>query len=209
MAQNAEDNCMPMGDGCFHPQYGYMEKKSVTSPTLLKEEDIKLKTFNAVEANMINCDKENYFDIFCGKEKNTISNSEIEIWFDISSSLRAVDYSKDDSFCNRRSFMTKVMDDCKNKVNISVYNTALKQVGDHSSVCMSYGTNDEKKLLQWMKDSQAKLLIIITDIDEMSRAMRDFLEENGAKFIGDGVKPFTSTDLIDYAKDISKQCSRN
>jgi len=105
--------------------------------------------------------------------------------------------------------MSKVMDSCKDKVNISVYNTALKQVGDHSSVCMSYGTNDEKKLLQWMKDSQARLLIIITDIDEMSRAMRDFLEENGAKFIGDGVKPFTSTDLIDYAKDISKQCSRN
>jgi hypothetical protein len=74
---------------------------------------------------------------------------------------------------------------------------------------MAYGTNDEKKLVQWMKDSQAKLLLIVTDIDEMSRPMRDFLDENGAKFIGDGVKPFTSVNLLDYAKEFTKQCSKN
>lgn len=214
LAQADEDNCVPMGDGCFHPQYGYMEKKptgktKAAAPTLVKEEEVKLKTFNAIETNMINCDKDNYFDIFCGKEKNKVANSEIEIWFDISSSLRAVDYSKDDGFCNRRSFMAKVMEGCKDKVSISVYNTSLKQVGDYSSVCMSYGTNDEKKLVQWMKDSQAKVLLIVTDIDEMSRAMRDFLDENGAKFIGDGVKPFSSYDLVNYASEFSKVCSKN
>jgi hypothetical protein len=209
-----DDKCVPMGDGCFHPQYGYMEKTpsgatKSTAPVIMKEEEIKLKTFNAIETNMINCDKDNYFDIFCGKEKNKVANSEIEIWFDISSSLRTVDYNKEEGFCNRRSFMAKVMEGCKDKVNISVYNTSLKQVGDYSSVCMSYGTNDEKKLVQWMKDSQAKVLMIVTDIDEMSRAMRDFLEENGAKFIGDGVKPFTSDDLVKYAQDFSKVCSKN
>jgi len=149
LAQASDDSCAPMGDGCFHPQYGYLDKKPSSgayagSPVLIKEEEMKLKTFNAVENNMINCDKDNYFDIFCGKERKGIAQSEIEIWFDISSSLRGVDYNKEEGFCNRRSFMAKVMEGCKDKVNISVYNTSLKQVGDYSSVCMSYGTNDEK-----------------------------------------------------------------
>jgi hypothetical protein len=74
---------------------------------------------------------------------------------------------------------------------------------------MTYGTNDEKKLMQWMRDSQAKTLLVITDIDEISRAMRDFLEENGAKFTGDGVKAFTSEDLVNYASEFTKQCSKN
>lgn len=215
LAQADEDNCVPMGDGCFHPQYGYMEKKPISgdtkkfAPAIIKEEEIKLKTFNAIETNMINCDKANYFDIFCGQAKNKVNAAEVEIWFDVSSSLKNVDYNKDENFCNRRSFMSKVMDGCKDKVRVSVYNTSLKEVGDYSSVCMSYGTNDEKKLVQWMKDSQAKVLLIVTDIDEMSRAMRDFLEENGAKFIGDGAKPFNATDLVNYANDFVKQCSKN
>jgi hypothetical protein len=210
LAEATEENCIPMGEGCFHPQFGYMEKKSAnTAPVIIKEEEIKLKTFNAIETSMISCDKGNYFDIFCGKEKKQAPSAEIEIWFDISSSLRAVDYNKDENFCNRRSFMTKVLEGCKDKVRVSVYNTSLKEVGDFSSVCMAYGTNDEKRLVQWMKDSQTKRLLIVTDIDEMSRVMRDFLDENGAKFIGDGVKPFTSSDLVDYAKDFTKQCSKN
>jgi hypothetical protein len=215
LSQTADDNCVPMGEGCFHPQLGYIEKKpeagkaSSIRPVVVKDEDLKLKTFNAIETSMINCDKGNYFDIYCGQEKSKAANSEIEIWFDVSSSLRAVDYNKDENFCNRRSFMTKVMEGCKDKVQVSVYNTSLKAVGDFSSICTNYGTNDENKLLQWMKDSQAKLLLIVTDIDEMSRAMRDFLESRGAKFIGDGVKPFTSEDLLNYAKDFTKECSAN
>jgi hypothetical protein len=215
LSQAEDNNCVPMGEGCFHPQLGYIEKKpeagKVTSikPVVVKDEDLKLKTFNAIETNMINCDKGNYFDIYCGQEKSKAASSEIEIWFDISSSLRTVDYSKDENFCKRRSFMTKVMEGCKDKVQVSVYNTSLKAVGDFSSICTNYGTNDENKLLQWMKDSQAKLLLIVTDIDEMSRPMRDFLESRGAKFIGDGVKPFTSEDLLNYAKDFTKECSVN
>lgn len=218
LAENANDNCIPMGDGCFHPQYGYLDKKP-NVPVKIKEEPakqesaeapVKVNTFNAIETNLINCDKGNYFDIYCGKAHDEkVAQSEIEIWFDISSSLKQVDYSKDPNFCNRRSFMGKVKDSCKDKVKVSVYNTSLKEVGDYSSVCMAYGTNDEKKLVQWMKDSQAKHLILVTDIDEMSRAMRDFLDENGAKYIGDGVKPFTSSDLVEYAKELTKQCSKN
>jgi hypothetical protein len=198
-------NCMPMGDGCFDPQRGYIEKKAPVI-ALPKDPELQLKSFNALETNFINCDKGNYFDIFCGKTKPNGKPAEVEIWFDISSSLRTVDYNKDPDFCNRRLFMSKVMDSCKSKVRVSVYNTSLKEMGDHSSVCLAYGTNDEARLIQWIKSSEAKTLLIVTDIDEMSLPMKEFISENGVKLIGDGVKPFNSTDLIDYAKDFSKTC---
>ena len=212
LSEGPEDNCVPMGDGCFHPQLGYIEKKPTgVKPVQVKpEEPLKVNTFNAIETNMINCDKGNYFDIYCGKEKDKISTgNEVEVWFDISSSMRQVDYNKDPNLCNRRSFMEKIMNGCKDKVRVSVYNTALKEVGDFSTVCMSYGGNDEDKLIKWMKDSQAKVLLLVTDVDEMSHGMRDFLDSNGAKLIGDGVKSFTSSDLVDYAKEFTKECSKN
>lgn len=209
-AQNGSDNCVPMGEGCFHPQYGYMEKVEDASmkPKIMDEEakKLELKTFNTLETNLVNCDKNNYFDIFCGKEKANSAPSEIEVWFDISSSLRSVDYNKDPDQCARRTFMEKVMAACKSKINVSVYNTSIKQIGDHSGACAAHGTNDQSRLLGWMKNSKARSLLIVTDIDEMSMEMRNFLESNGAKMKGDGVKNFTSADLIDYAKDFIKMC---
>jgi hypothetical protein len=215
IAQNEDPehaNCVPMGDGCFNPQYGYIEKKEAPKPDpkILadkKETDqIELKNFNSLDTSLVNCDKNNYFDIFCGKEKAGSAPSEIEIWFDVSSSLRTVDYNKDPDQCLRRAFMEKVMDNCKSKVSVSVYNTSIKQIGDHSGVCMSYGTNDESRLISWMKNSKAKHLLIVTDIDEMSLEMRSFLESNGAKMTGDGVKAFTAKDLVDYASVFTKMC---
>ena len=60
-------NCTPMGDGCFHPQYGYIEKKPESMPArpeLLEDKKLELKNFNAVETSLVNCDKNNYFDIW-------------------------------------------------------------------------------------------------------------------------------------------------
>lgn len=211
-AQADREHCVPMGDGCFHPQYGYMEKKSeknVDAKEILErneEKAVELKNFNALETNMINCDKNNYFDIFCGKERAGTAPAEIEIWFDVSSSLKTVDYNKNPDYCARRTFVEKVQLACKSKVNTSIYNTSIKQVGENSSVCMSYGTNDQARLIRWMKDSKAKYLLIVTDIDEMSQEMKTFLEVNSAKMIGDGVKAFTANDLIDYAKEFTKMC---
>ena len=209
LSQNDMDNCIPMGDGCFNPQYGYIEKK-IEAPKneamILEDKKFELKTFNAVDTSMINCDKNNYFDIFCGRENANAAPSEVEIWFDVSSSLRTVDYNKDPDQCARRTFMEKVMATCKSKVNVSIYNTSLKQIGDHSSVCLAYGLNDESKLVRWMKDSKAKRLLLVTDIDEISAEMRDFLSSTGAKMMGDGTKAFTSKDLIDYAKEFTKMC---
>jgi hypothetical protein len=213
-SQSEMENCVPMGEGCFHPQLGFIEKAqmSPTSPSASPvpapetEANVEVKTFNSTETSLVNCDKNNYFDIFCGKEKPRARYADVEVWFDVSSSLKSVDYSKDADFCQRRTFISKVMDQCKEKIKVSIYNTSIKEAGELSSVCMSYGTNDEAKLLQWIKGSEAKTLLIVTDIDELSPALRAFLDEKGAKFIGDGVKPFTVADLVDYAKDFSRSC---
>ena len=34
-AQAEMEKCVPMGDGCFHPQLGYMEKKESSKETVL------------------------------------------------------------------------------------------------------------------------------------------------------------------------------
>ena len=66
----AEAECIEVGDKCFHPQLGLYDK-SGNKKKLVEERpnDFKLKTFNSLDVNLINCDKNYYFDIFCGKEK--------------------------------------------------------------------------------------------------------------------------------------------
>ena len=100
LAQNDMDKCVPMGEGCFHPQYGYIEKKveAKPDPKIIEEQKLELKTFNAIETGMINCDKNSYFDIFCGKEKPNTPPAKIEIWFDVSSSLKMLTTIKIQSF---------------------------------------------------------------------------------------------------------------
>lgn len=209
VAQNESlEGCQPMGDGCFHPQYGYIEKapEVKNKPVLIGEEELKLKTINAIETNLINCDKGNYFDIYCGKSKGFNAVFDTEVWFDTSSSLKTVDYNRDPDQCKRREFLELVAKGCKGKVDFSIYNTSKKQVGEYASACLAYGTNDEKRLLTWMKDSTSNRLLIITDIDEMSQEMQQFLSVNGAKTIGDGVKAFTADDLVKYATEFIKGC---
>lgn len=203
--------CQPMGDGCFHPQLGFINQKPnvLNSPSLLdeKEKNLEIKTFNSVDTSMINCDKDYYFDLYCGKSKNEESwNGNLEIWFDISSSLKEVDFSPEKDNCHRRSFYEKVKKTCGKSLRAAVYNTNIKELGDHSGICSNFGTNDEKRLLEWIKRSEAKKLIIITDIDELSRTFRDFLDKEGASFVGDGVKAYTVKNLVDDAQEILKTC---
>jgi hypothetical protein len=211
ISENEMENCVPMGDGCFHPQLGFiqksdMEKTENNKPKIVPDEEVKLKTFNAVETSLVNCDKSNYFDIYCG-QSTAIKNYDTEVWFDVSSSLRQVDYNKDPNFCKRRSFLEAVSAKCKGKVDFSIYNTSLKQLGDFASVCLSYGTNDEKRLLSWIKSSQTRRLMIVTDVDEMSEEMKSYLDISGAKIMGDGVKAFTADDLVKYANEFIKGCN--
>lgn len=205
-AQN-DDKCVPMGDGCFHPQLGYIEKKSDSPKPVAMDPVNEVKTFNSLETSLINCDKNNHFDIYCGQETKDQPLAKTEVWLDISSSLREVDYSNDQTECGRKTFVKNMIQLCKQNIRFSVYNTVLKELGDHSTACLAHGTNNADKLVRWIKESNAKHLLLVTDIDELSPALKEILEENGAKLMGDGTKPFTTKDLIEYAKEFSKHCN--
>jgi hypothetical protein len=211
LAENEEEeyDCTPMGDGCFHPQLGYIEKK----PSKVKKkkvEPFKLNTINSTEVNMVDCKKGNYFDIFCGKaQKGMNASAKMEVWFDISSSMRKMDYSKKTDYCERRSLATRVLDGCpKDVVSLSVFNTSIKQVGELSTVCLSHGTNNQKRLMDWIKRSKSKYLLVVTDIDELTTELRDFINKQGAKVYGTDIKDFTSPDLSKFSKNLIKTCKK-
>ena len=88
-AQNDwQKDCIPQGDGCFHPQLGYIEKegpKKAQAPQVVTPP----KTFNSADVDLVECREGEYFDIFCGKaSKQVKKNTPVEIWVDTSASLR-------------------------------------------------------------------------------------------------------------------------
>jgi len=212
IAQNDDDDydCTPMGDGCFHPQLGYIEKKpSKIKKKKIKVNPIKLKTINSEGVGLVDCKKGNYFDIFCGKSTSIAASSEMEVWFDISSSMRKMDYSKKSDYCGRRSLATRVLDGCpKGVVSFSVFNTSIKQAGELSTTCESHGSNNPKRLMEWIERSKAKYLLVVTDIDELSIELRDFIHKHGAKVYGTDIKDFRSSELANFSKNIIKTCKK-
>ncbi len=155
---NFEDDCVPMGDGCFHPQLGYIEddgsakkeKKPIESPN--KQDNVELKTINSEEVNLINCDDEYYFDLYCGKAKKIDKKPEssVELWIDTSSSMRLVDYSSDDAYCDRRRLVANLKSSCKKEMGISVFNTSKKRLSTLDNLCINHGTNDGDRVVNWL-----------------------------------------------------------
>lgn len=204
---NYKENCIKTGDGCFHPQLGFIPDETKAAK---QENPVKLeyKTFNSDEVNLVECREGEYFDIFCGKEKKRAQKtSEVEIWIDTSSSLRKMDYSPDPSRCVRRSFVEKLQDQCKDsKLAVLTYDTSIKLAGSNESLCQNYGTNDTERLIKWIKASEAKYLFIVTDIDELNHELRDYLDSIGAIYHGSGVKSTSVKELESYVSVVKKQC---
>ena len=207
-------DCVPMGGGCFHPQLGFVERKS----TILKANSDtgnsketntqQMKVFNSTDVDLIKCNKEYYFDIFCGKAKpeKLGSPSTFEIWVDTSSSMRSVDYSKEIDFCHRRSFIERIQKSCSKEVSISIFNTSIKALGDPSGVCRNYGNNNQKRFMDWVNGSSAKHLLVITDIDEMSSELRSYLDRNAAIVRGVGSNEIPAAKLITLVDSYLSSC---
>lgn len=209
---NQPEGCTPMGDGCFHPQFGFIpneetedNKKKAPAREVVSEQS-KVETINSLETDMIKCEDGNYFDIFCGKSKKNKKPGNVEIWFDVSTSMRKVDWNHEDPMCNRQQFATKLERDCKAGVSFSVYNTSIKEISQLSTICTSKGENNTPRLTEWIDNSKAKHLVVITDIDEMSGQLKDYLDMIGANIVGVGVKPFYSADLTAWAQKNLKSC---
>ena len=211
-SMTAELQCQEMGDFCFDPQFGLYKKDDagleVDAGKVSAEKGPAIPPANAVERDLINCDKNNYFDIFCGKaRKEAAANFKIDIWIDTSSSMREMDFSDKEGGCYRKSMIKRLDETCgfNQKANVMMFDTSIKQAGSMDSLCNNQGLNDHKKLMDWIERSDAKKLIIITDIYEFSKEFADYIESKHGKFRGDK-DPIVAAQLLDMVDDLAKSC---
>lgn len=201
-------NCIPMGDGCFNPQYGFIENdKNKIPSSKSNDKEGSTKTINSLETEVINCDKNFYFDLYCGKAlKGVVQKEGVEVWIDNSGSFKAIDVPKSGDYCYRRTFAEKLRDDCDGKVAFSVFNTSIKPISDLSVICDNVGGNDTMRLIRWISGSEARELIIITDFSEYNDKLEVYLNSIGAQIKGIGTKPLLAHELDNYLGELKNKC---
>lgn len=209
----AELQCEPMGDYCFDPQYGLYKKDDagfevVETNKLNKKDGPGIPSGKSVERDLINCDPKNYFDVFCGKaRKETQAQANLDLWIDTSSSMREFDYSDKEGGCFRKSLVKRLDDSCgfNQKMNVMMFDTSIKEAGSMDQLCNNQGLNDYKRLMDWIERSNAKKLIVITDIYEFHKEFADFIEGLNGKFRGDK-DPLTAKQMLDLVDQLAKSC---
>ncbi|WP_412463069.1 hypothetical protein [Halobacteriovorax sp. RT-2-6] len=208
IAQN-DDHCIEMGDGCFDPQTGYMVGKSgkdyVDQEYGTPDKDVAVE--NTIDSDMIRCTGA-YFDIFCGKAKKVEKKKvpKYEVWIDTSASLRNSDWSKSGDTCYRRSFVSRLTYGCP--VTIKAFDSSIREIKNDLYLCQTKGGNNTQKIIRWVKNSDAKHLFVLTDIDEAKGELMDFLSNIGATIHGVGSKGFYPEDLLKLADTLKASCQK-
>lgn len=162
----------------------------------------------SLDRNLIDCDKSNFFDVFCGKAKAEKEKvAKLEIWVDTSSSMKEFDYSDENGGCYRKSLLTRLDKTCgfNEKVSVMQFDTSLKEAGTMESLCNNRGLNDYKRMIDWIERSEAKKLVIITDIYELQKDFADYIHSKNGKIIGDR-NPLTAKALLDKVDELAKVC---
>ncbi len=208
----AELQCEMMGEYCFDPQYGLYKKDDANAEVVetvkIVTEGPVIPTAKSVDREVIDCDKTNAFDIFCGKSKKELpSQVKLDLWIDTSSSMKEFDYSEKDGSCHRKSLVSKLDKACgfNQKVNVMMFDTSIKQAGDIDQLCNNQGLNDYKRLMDWIERSDAKKLVIITDIYEFHKEFSDFVEKKNGKLRGDKT-PLTAKEMLDLSGQLIQSC---
>lgn len=211
-APTAELECQEMGDYCFDPQYGLYKKDDAFNETVevkkIETEGPTIPVGKSVERDLITCDPKNYFDVFCGKARKEVqATSKLDLWIDTSSSMREFDFSDKEGGCHRKSLVRALDRSCgfNQKVNVMMFDTSIKQAGSMDALCNNSGLNDYKRLMDWIERSEAKKLVIITDIYEFHKDFSDYIESKHGKFRGDK-EPFTAKELVTLADELAKSC---
>ncbi len=204
--EDSQFPCEPMGDGCFHPQLGYFEKDKQVSlePTEnSKSEKQGAGNFANRDIQLVECRQGNFFDIYCGKAgAEEASSSPLQVWVDTSSSLKHSDGETKTDECQRRLLIETMRKSCQQKnFDVHVYNTTKRELDTTSTLCLNKGTNSEENLIRWVRESKAKRLLIITDIDERTEKIAAFIDEIGAKVKGVGAEPLYATSFSTMSKD--------
>ncbi len=208
----AELQCQEMGDYCFDPQFGLYKKDDETkevNPSLITEDKSPtMAVGKSVERELIDCDPNNYFDIFCGKAKKEISGGQkLDLWIDTSSSMREMDFMDKEGGCARKSLVKRLDATCpfNQKLNVMMYDTSIRQAGSMDVLCNNQGLNDYKRLMDWIERSDAKKLVIITDIYEFFKDFSDYIESKHGILRGDK-DPLTANQMLELADELAKSC---
>lgn len=202
--------CEPVGDYCFDPQYGlYKPDNEWQAVSIDKEsESSSPQVLQGFDRDLINCDQKNGFDIFCGKASSEkVIKQDLEVWIDTSGSMREFDFTDEHGGCYRKSFITRLDAQCPftKKLNVMMFDTSIKQIGNFDSLCLNQGLNSTKRMMDWIERSEVKTLIMITDINEYTKEFADFLLLKGAKLKGEK-GDFHSRSLLGEVSTLVRAC---
>jgi len=209
--------CQPMGDYCFDPQYGLykMEGDSVQNVNDYTNLDSKenYDDFDegaGVDRDLINCDKGNFFDLYCGKAKSRGKQvkAKISMWIDVSATMKQVDFDGYESQCKRESMLRRLNMTCKfgSELKVHIFNESKKELGMMDRVCLNSGLNRTDRIMKDIKLSNVDHLIVITDIFEATEEFVEFIEaqkEGSHKGVD---SPFFAQDLKEQVPRLAKAC---
>ena len=208
----AELKCQEMGDYCFDPQHGLYKKDDangeIVETTKIATEGPTIPSGKSIDRDVVNCDSKNYFDLFCGKASGKYKdNSRLDVWIDTSSSMREFDFTEKDGSCYRKTLAKALDQECgfNQRVNVMMFDTIIKQAGTIDQLCTNQGLNDYKRLMDWVERSEAKKLVIITDIYELHKEFSDFIESKNGIIRGDK-EPLTAKQMLELADQLAKTC---
>lgn len=208
----AKLECQEMGDYCFDPQYGLYKKDDasgeVDAGKISEDKGPKIPSGRSLDRDLINCDGANYFDIFCGKAQAPAKQEiKFDLWIDTSSSMKEFDFSDEQGGCFRKSLVSRLDQSCgfNQKVNVMMFDTSIKQAGSMDQLCQNQGLNDYKRLIDWIERSEAKKLVVITDIYEFHKDVADYIEKKNGKLRGDK-DALTAKQMLDLVDELAKGC---
>jgi len=209
--------CQKMGEYCFDPQVGLYKPGGERGQEIemSKVEDKNSYDFIAphegADRGMIECDENpGFFDIFCGKskKKKLAGKTKLEVWVDVSSTMKQVDFMGFDKECRREMFLRSLAKTCplNEKMKVYSFEETRKEVGAFDRVCLSGGLNKMSNIIRDLKASTAGSVIIITDIFEAEEKFIDAIESMGNSVIRGLKKPMYSVDLKQRLQSVRKLC---
>tara|TARA_Y100000031_G_C7931256_1_gene252807 strand:- start:139 stop:561 length:423 start_codon:yes stop_codon:yes gene_type:complete len=134
--------------------------------------------------------------------------SKLEVWVDVSSTMKQVDFYGFETECKRERFLRDLTATCplNEKLKVYYFEEFRKEAGAFDRVCLSSGLNNMERIMQDLDKSKAEHVIIITDIFEAKDAFISAIEATNRGTIRGLNKPLYSTDLKSQLKRIRKLC---
>lgn len=222
-------NCISFGDKCFHPQKGLIDPKQTdhTSEFYQKgtrdlkydfsdvestEDHMGGKGLNSEASSELDCKEEQYFDIYCGKAKKITGKPRrkqagFEVWIDTSTSMKDSDYQFQKLTCYRKDFADRMRSSCQG-VDIYQYAASRKQVGSTATLCENNNQNSQSSLYKWIKNSNAKTLLIITDASSLDMEFQSVIDSVNGQVYGIEDRMIGGKHLKEYISKFKKYCKR-